>query len=50
MKWVLYYIVYYISINVLYYTLIESLIFNDEKEFKVHVKNGVLKEEEQWQN
>ena len=36
--------------NVLYYTLIESLIFNDEKEFKVHVKSGVLREEEQWQN
>jgi len=36
--------------NILYYTLIESLISNDEKEYKLHVKNGVPKEDEEWLN
>ena len=36
--------------NVLYYTLIESLLSNDEKEYKLHVKNGILGEEENWLN
>jgi len=35
--------------NILYYTLIESLISNNEKEYKLHVKNGVPKEDEEWQ-
>jgi len=38
------------TINVLYYTLIESLLSNDEKECKLHVKNGILKENEPWLN
>tara|TARA_R100000734_G_C3215558_1_gene29031 strand:+ start:179 stop:517 length:339 start_codon:yes stop_codon:yes gene_type:complete len=36
--------------SILYYTLIESLISNDEKEYKLHVKNGVPKEDEEWLN
>ena len=36
--------------NILYYTLIDSLLCNDEKEYKLHVKNGIPKEEEEWQN
>ena len=36
--------------SILYYTLIESLISNDEKEYKLHVKNGIPKEDEEWLN
>ena len=36
--------------SILYYTLIESLISNDEKKYKLHVKNGIPKEDEEWLN
>ena len=36
--------------TVLYYTLIDSLISDEEKELKLHVKNGLPKEDEQWLN
>jgi hypothetical protein len=36
--------------NVIYYTLKESLISDDDKECKLHVKNGVPKDNEKWLN
>jgi len=36
--------------NILYYTVIDSLISDEEKQLKLHVKNGVPKEDEEWQN
>ena len=36
--------------NVLYYTVIDSLITDEEKQLKLHVKNGVPKEDEEWLN
>jgi hypothetical protein len=36
--------------NILYYTLIDSLISDEEKELKLHVKNGIPKEDEEWRN
>jgi len=30
--------------KVLYYTLIDSLLSNDEKEYKLHIKNGISKQ------
>jgi len=36
--------------NVLYYTVIDSLISDEEKQLKLHVKNGVPKEDEEWLN
>jgi len=36
--------------NILYYTLIDSLISDDEKKYKLHVKNGIPKEDEEWLN
>ena len=34
--------------NVIYYTLIESLISDEENKFKLHVKNGVPGDNEKW--
>tara|TARA_E500000318_G_scaffold14868_1_gene15330 strand:+ start:633 stop:971 length:339 start_codon:yes stop_codon:yes gene_type:complete len=36
--------------NVLYYTVIDSLISDEEKQLKLHVKNGVPKDDEEWLN
>ena len=37
--------------NVLYYTVIDSLISEEEKELKLHVKTGIpLENEEKWTN
>jgi len=36
--------------DILYYTVIDSLISNEEKELKLHVKNGSPGENEQWLN
>ena len=36
--------------NVLYYTVIDSLISDEEKQLKLHVKNGVPKDNEEWLN
>ena len=36
--------------NILYYTVIDSLISDEEKQLKLHVKNGVPKEDEEWLN
>ena len=36
--------------NVIYYTLKESLISSDDKECKLHVKNGIPQDNEQWLN
>ena len=36
--------------NIIYYTLIDSLISDEEKQLKLHVKNGLPKENEQWLN
>jgi len=36
--------------NVIYYTLKGSLISNDDRECKLHVKNGIPQDNEQWLN
>jgi hypothetical protein len=34
--------------NILYCSVIDSLLSNDEKELKLHVKNGLLEDIETW--
>lgn len=36
--------------SILYYTVKECLISDEEKQLKLHVKNGIPSEEEQWPN
>ena len=36
--------------NVIYYTLLNSLLSNDNNEIKLHIKNGIPGDKEQWQN
>ena len=35
--------------NVIYFTLQECLLSKEEKEFKLHIKNGVPNDEEKWE-
>lgn len=36
--------------NILYYTVIDSLISDEEKQLKLHIKNGIPKDDEEWLN
>ena len=36
--------------SIIYYTLKESLLSNDDNEYKLHIKNGIPGDNEKWQN
>ena len=35
--------------SVIYFTLEESLLSEEEREYKLHIKNGIPKDEEKWE-